>query len=241
MRCMNPQFFGDRHDLFKYDLIFTIMSRMKNDFTSFTFIPMLTKNRPPKNKDVAGTDNIQLWDVFNTLYGDGAAQGYFEGIQHYFISGGFRTRVFREHVFSHANRTEYFNFVLAQLPKNSLIFLDPDTGLKEDTATEKHLRYTELGNLFTELDDTSVLMVYQHHYRYRKKDENFPETIADNVQLEIGVRPFYIDDNSIMFLFLTKNPQLQEKLEGILEDYKKNYRRSFNQTSYNQPSVTETM
>lgn len=40
MKCMNPQFFGDPHDLFKYDLIFTIMERMKNDLSSFMFIHM---------------------------------------------------------------------------------------------------------------------------------------------------------------------------------------------------------
>ena len=75
MKCMNPQFFGDSHDLFKYDLIFTIMERMKNDLTSFTFIPMLTKNRPPTNKDIAGTGNLQLREVFNARFGDGAAPG----------------------------------------------------------------------------------------------------------------------------------------------------------------------
>ncbi|MCK9591584.1 MAG: hypothetical protein M0Q91_06220 [Methanoregula sp.] len=78
---MNPQFFGDNHDLFKYDLIFTIMDRMKEDLSSFTLFPMLTKNRPPKNKDNAGTGNPELWGIFNTLFGNGAAQGYFERIQ----------------------------------------------------------------------------------------------------------------------------------------------------------------
>jgi hypothetical protein len=106
---------------------------------------------------------------------------------------------------------------------NSLIFLDPDTGLKENGATQKHLRYSELRDLFLELDDKSILMIYQHHYRYRMKNQNFPESIADIVQQEIGTKPVYIDDNTIMFLFLTKKTYLKEKLEGILKDYKKKY------------------
>ena len=106
---MNPQFFGDRHDLFKYDLIFTIMDRMKNDLSSFMFIPMLTENRPPKNKDIAGMDNPELWEVFNTLFGDGAAQGYFEGIRQYFTSAGIRTTEFIKPDFSHSRRKEYFD------------------------------------------------------------------------------------------------------------------------------------
>jgi len=228
---MNPQFFGDRHDLFKYDLIFTIMDRMKNEISSFTFIPMLTKNHPPKNNDIAGTGNQELRLVFNTLFGDGAAQGYFEGIHQYFTSAGIRTTVFIKPVFSHSHRKEYFDFVRAQLPMNSLIFLDPDTGLKEKGATVKHLRYSELRNLFTELDDNSILMIYQHHNRYRTKNQNFSEAVSKKVFEEIGVRPACIDDNSIMFLFLTKNIPLKEKLEGVLEDYRKKYPRSFNNSS----------
>ena len=227
MNCMNPQFFGDRHDLFKYDLIFTNMDRMRYDLSSFTFIPMLTKNRLPKTNDIAGADNHQLREVFNTLFGDGAALGYFEGIRHYFISGGFRIKIFDE-PFSHSHRKEYFDNVRVQFPTNSLIFLDPDTGLKEDGTQEKHLRYTELTDLYKELDPSSILMVYQHHNRYRTKDQNFSESIADNVEQNIGERPVYIDNNSIMFLFLAKNTQLQEKLEGILNDYKKKYPGSFN-------------
>ena len=187
---------------------------------------MLTKNRPPKNKDNAGTDNLQLWQVFNTLFGDTAAQRYFEGIRQYFISGGINTIVFNKRVFSHSDRKEYFDFVRAQLPMNSLIFLDPDIGMKEEGATEKHLRYSELSDFFTDLDDNSILMVYQHHYRYKKPNMNFPEFIADNMQEKIATRPVYIDDNTIMFLFLTKNTHLKEKLEVILEDYKKKYPKS---------------
>jgi hypothetical protein len=225
---MNPHFFGDPHDLFKYDLIFTIMDQMENDLSLFTFIPMLTKNHRPKNKDIAGTKNHELWALFNTLLGDGAVEGYFEGIRQYFTSGGFRTIVSNKPIFSNSTRKEYFDVVCSHLLTNSLIFLDPDTGLKEDGATEKHLRYSELRDLFTELDDNSILMIYQHHYRYRTKNQNFPESIADKVQKEIGARPVYIDDNTIMFLFLTKKPHLKEKLEGILEDYKKKYPGSFN-------------
>jgi hypothetical protein len=70
------------------------MDRMNNDFSSFMFIPMLTKNRPQKNKDITGRNNPGLWALFNNLFGDGAAEGYFEGIRHYFASGGFKTIVF---------------------------------------------------------------------------------------------------------------------------------------------------
>jgi hypothetical protein len=81
---MNPHFFGDSHDLFKYDLIVSVMKEMSDELSSFTFVPMLTKNRPPEKKDIAGMDNRKLRECFNRILGDGAASRYFEALLQYF-------------------------------------------------------------------------------------------------------------------------------------------------------------
>ena len=140
---MNPQFFGDSHDLFKYDLIASIMQDLKEDLTSFTFVPMLTKNRKPKKKDIAGMDNDELWNFFNKFQGDDVADYYFKTIRKYFNSIGIKTKIFHKStlLFSKNNRVKYFDIVKADYPKNSLIFFDPDTGLQDHNITEKHLSY----------------------------------------------------------------------------------------------------
>ena len=224
---MNPQFFGDRHDLFKYDLITCIMKELRNDLSSFTFVPMLTKNRRPTKKSIAGNDNPELWNCFNEFCGDGAAEDYFKALHDYFAFKGIKLKIFDNRVFSQKNRREYFDSVRADLPKNSLIFFDPDTGLKDKNISEKHLAYSELRDFFSILDERSILMIYQHFYRFRNKHKNFPLAIVEQMREKTGMKPEYIDDNSIMFLFLVKNPGLQEKLHRALDLYKEKYKESF--------------
>lgn len=224
---MNPQYFGDAHDLFKYDLICTIMDQLRTELTSFIFIPMLTKNHPPTKKGVAGRENENLWKHFNKLFGDEIATNYFKEIKQFFESEGITTNIFSDSRFTHINREEYFKSVFSHVPEKTLVFLDPDTGLKEEKATEKHLKYSELRHFITVLDNSSLLMVYQHFFRDRKKYSNFPEEIASQVDDKIGQRPLWLSDNSIMFIFLTKNKELRKKLENILTMYKERYPVSF--------------
>jgi hypothetical protein len=226
---MNPQFFGDSHDLFKYDLIASIMQDLKEDLTSFTFVPMLTKNRKPKKKDIAGMDNDELWNFFNKFQGDDVADYYFKTIRKYFNSIGIKTKIFHKStlLFSKNNRVKYFDIVKADYPKNSLIFFDPDTGLQDHNITEKHLSYSELKDFFDRMDNHSILMVYQHFFRDRKKHSDFPSAIASLVKEKINVNPIKIDDDSIMFLFLVRDPDLKQKLERAHDLYKKKYKGSF--------------
>jgi hypothetical protein len=55
---MNPHFFGDRHDLFKFDLLAWAMKELRDDLSSFYFVPLLTKNRRWAKRDVAGRYGI---------------------------------------------------------------------------------------------------------------------------------------------------------------------------------------
>jgi hypothetical protein len=129
--------------------------------------------------------------------------------------------------FSHQDRKEYFDSVRAMLPENSLIFFDPDTGLKGRGATEKHLTYSELKDFLTIMDGKSILMVYQHFYRDRTKHRDFPAAVASRVTDETGETPVYINDNTIVFLFLVRSPGLKEKLQRALDRYRKKYKGSF--------------
>ena len=84
----------------------------------------------------------------------------------------------------------------------------------------------KLRAFFTDLDDNSILMIYQHYYRYKKPSLDFFGNLLRTL-CKRRMRLVYIDDNTIMFLFLTKNTHLKEKLEVIPEDYRKKYPGSF--------------
>jgi hypothetical protein len=225
---MNQQYFGDPHDLFKFDLIFTIMSQVKPQLKSFMFIPMLTEYRPSLKDAIAGMKNKKLRKCFNKFSGENGAKKYFKEIKGYFESENIKTNIFPDMEFSQKSRREYFENIFSHIPKKSLIFLDPDTGLQADEKAEKkHLKFSELQEIFSRIDDNSILMIYQHFYRDRKKHPNFPAFMVSFVEKQIKERPLYISDNSIMVLFLTKNENLRKNLEMVLNQYKEKYPKSF--------------
>jgi hypothetical protein len=100
-----------------------------------------------------------------------------------------------------------------------LIFIDPDTGIKEKGATEKHLTFSELNHFYELLDNKSILMVYQHYQHRKPPAPDEPKRKFNEVSTLTGATPIIIADNSVMFLFLTKNPDLYESLTRILRNY----------------------
>jgi hypothetical protein len=190
---------------------------------------MLTDYRPSKKDAIAGMKNKKLGKCFNKFYGDKGAAKYFKEIKQYFESEDIKTNIFPDLVFSQKSRSEYFEKIFSHIPKKSLIFLDPDTGLQADEKAEKqHLKFSELQEIVSRIDDDSILMIYQHFYQNRKKYPNFPSYMVPFVEKQIKERPLYISDNSIMFLFLTKNENLRKNLEMVLNQYKEKYPKSFN-------------
>jgi len=227
---MNQQFFGDNRDLFKYDLVFAIMSRAKPRLKSFMLVPMLTGYRPSEKDAVAGMKNKKLRRCFHKFTGEKGALKYYREIQGYFESGNINVTIFPspDFEFSQKNRAKYFKKMSAQMSKRSLIFLDPDTGIQADGKAEKqHLKFSELQEIYNQIDDGSVLMVYQHFYRDRKNPTDFPAHMAALVEEQTKEKPLFISDNSIMFLFLTKDEKLKKNLGKVLNDYKKQYPKSF--------------
>jgi len=227
---MNQQFFGDNRDLFKYDLVFAIMSRAKPRLKSFMLVPMLTGYRPSEKDVVAGMKNKKLMRCFHKFTAGKGALKYYREIQGYFESGDINVTIFPspDFEFSQKNRARYFKKMSAHMPKRSLIFLDPDTGIQADEKAEKqHLKFSELQEIYNQVDDGSVLMVYQHFYRDRKNPHDFPEYMAALVEKQTKEKPLVISDNSIMFLFLTKDEKLKKNLEKVLNDYRKQYPKSF--------------
>jgi hypothetical protein len=189
---------------------------------------MLTDYRPSKKDGIAGMKNKKLGKCFNKFSGGKGTAKYFKEIKQYFESEDIKTNIFPDLVFSQKNRSEYFEKIFSSIPKKSLIFLDPDTGLHADEKAEKqHLKFSELQELFKIIDNDSILMMYQHFYRDRKTIPNFPAYMESLVEKHIKERPLFISDNSIMFLFLTKNESLRKNLEMVLNQYKEQYPKSF--------------
>jgi hypothetical protein len=132
----------------------------------------------------------------------------------------------KENTFSQQTRSAYFSSVVEDFPTGCLLFVDPDTGIKERNFNAKHLTFTELKELWDNLDTESILMIYQHFQKFRTTGRSDPNSKAADVTRLIGASPLIIADNTVMFIFLTKNRELRTELKDILKNYQKTVHNS---------------
>jgi hypothetical protein len=222
---MNPKTFGDTKDLFKYDLITSIIKGLKGGIDRIIIVPMLTKY-DPKFKGNPGCRNTNLIACFRRLRRTEDIDHYYDELKSYIKElkadikkEKVRVRIEKNEIFSHQKRDEYFQAIYENFPAAALIFIDPDTGIKEKDFTEKHLSYAELKKMYELLDNESVLMVYQHYLRRRLPGPDEPKRKFQDMVNLTGTHPLVIADNTVMFLFLTKNPELHDTLTEILRNY----------------------
>jgi hypothetical protein len=222
---MNAKYFGDTKDLFKYDLITSLIKGFKGSIDRVVIVPMLTKY-DPDFKGNPGCRNTDLIACFRRLRRTEEVDHYYDELKSYIKElktdinkKKVRIRIEKNEIFSKQKRDQYFQSIYENFPDSSLIFIDPDTGIKEKNVTEKHLAFSELKTFYDHLDDESILMVYQHYQRRRPPAPDEPKRKFKDVATLTDATPIIIADNTVMFLFLTKNPELYESLTRILRNY----------------------
>ncbi len=231
---MNRMFFGDLRDLFKFDLVRHIMKAFP-ELGNFTFVPMLTEDEEKigikkgakrdlalaQKKGKAGTKNLELMKDMGRLQEIDDDLEYFRGITSYFKKENIIVDVLHKDTFSHENRENYFNWMFANFPAKSLIFLDPDIGLEVRNPTQRHLLYEEVKRVFDRMDNDSVLMIYQHLPRVTRA--GYIAKRCRELADVTGCMPETITDNEIVFFILTKNPRVRTRLCAVLGDYSSQY------------------
>ena len=222
---MNPKLFGDTRDLFKYDLITSVIRGFKGRIDHIVIVPMLTKYDPTFRGN-PGCRNTDLIACFRRLRRTEEVDHYYDELKSYLKElkadirkEKVRVRIEKGAIFSHRKRGEYFQGIWENFPAASLIFVDPDTGIKEKDITEKHLSFPELKKFYELLDNESILMVYQYYQGRRKPGPGVPEQKYRDVLALTGAAPLIIADNTVMFLFLTKNMELRDRLAEVLRNY----------------------
>jgi hypothetical protein len=222
---MNPKFIGDTKDLFKYDLISSIIKGFKGSIDRIVIVPMLTKY-DPNFKGNPGCRNTNLIACFRRLRRTEEVDHYYDELKSYIKElkadikkEKVRVRIEKDEIFSQENRDKYFRGIYDNFPTAALVFVDPDTGIKEKNFTQKHLSFSELKKMYELLDNESILMIYQHYMRRRLPGSNEPKKKFQEILQLTGASPIVIADNTVMFLFLTKNPDLHDRLTEILRNY----------------------
>ncbi|MCK9593029.1 MAG: hypothetical protein M0Q91_13575 [Methanoregula sp.] len=224
---MNVKFFGDSKDLFKYDLITDILKNFHGKIDRLVIVPMLTSYYP-RFRGNTGCRNKNLIECFRRFRTKEDVDNYYTTLRQYFKdlkeSIGIkkvRVRIEKDETFSQQTRSVYFSGIFEHFPQACLLFIDPDTGVKENNYTAKHLSFAELKEFWDRLDNESVLMIYQHFQRNQVLGSSDPHSKAAAISRFIGISPLIIADTAVMFIFLIKNPELRSELKEILKNYEK--------------------
>jgi hypothetical protein len=231
---MNHRYFGDTRDLFKFDLVRHIMKSLP-ELEGFTFVPMLTETNDTKNRKSAryndldtayrsgkaGSQNRELKDHLERLQEISDDVEYLDGIVTYFTREKIRIDITGRQKFTSRNQDSYFRSIFEAFPGNSLIFLDPDTGISESKADQKHVLLADIKKIYDHMDQGSVLMIYQHFPRVNH--EKYVRRLCTQLEECTGSGTVIITDNEIVFFLLAKNQKLESRLRNTLECYADTY------------------
>ncbi|MFZ2074234.1 MAG: hypothetical protein WB986_00785 [Methanoregula sp.] len=231
---MNVRYFGDTRDLFKFDLVRHIMKSLP-ELAGFTFVPMLTgtesgkyrKNSAKKDLEKAyrsgsaGSQNRDLREHLTRLQEIDDDLEYISAISEYFDKEMILIAVPGRQRFTNHDRDTYFRSVFDKFPKNSLICIDPDTGLGGESPNSKHLLFSEVKTVYDRMDNGSILMIYQHFPRIKR--EEYVRRGCMQLEKRTGAYPAIITDNEIVFFMLVKNQKMAARLRSVLECYADTY------------------
>jgi alkylated DNA nucleotide flippase Atl1 len=170
---MKNQYFGDRRDFFKFELLLDLATCHQR--RRLLVVPMLTPN------DSTGEGNV-------TTYECGARRrGLFDSLRHAVALGERDIRVLRDvlprcgteilsyrdsEYFDNESRQAYFDGVPTDSLAGSVVFLGPDIGLETGTTSymrsngsDKYLLYSDLSQIAARASNDSIFVVYQHLQR----------------------------------------------------------------------------
>jgi hypothetical protein len=223
------KYFGDDRDFFKYDLITHIFSET-SCLDNYVFIPMLTEHRIDNEGNVAPKHNgDRSDDLFQFIsHCPNKSLNHWESWLETSVQSYKTVEPVDRTFFSDVNRLSYWKkFEGIINTENSLIFVDPDTGLEtgspsylQKAGREKYLLNTELQHLIENLSESSVLMIYQHLQRNKKRHDMDVEKKIDQVEsIDDSILVSAYREDDLAFLFIAKKTELHNDVFNVLTEY----------------------
>lgn len=227
--AMKNQYFGDRNDYFKYDLLISLAGQLATQ--KLSVIWMLTEN------DRSGSG--QMID-----YGKGAGDtGLYrflqkslkEGVRNvirldeYFKEAGYEFEYYpygAERPFLHRDRAAYFDGIPRENLDNAVVFMDPDNGLEVksigDGNGDRYVTHNDVAAIYNRMGNTSILVIYQHLPRVHRKLFLY-STFSRLVEKLDCSMPVSIRDNLISFIIFAKTKQRQKEVRQALQEYTRSH------------------
>lgn len=215
---MKNQYFGDKRDLFKFDLLLDLMASGR--FGQLAYVPMLTPGDSTGEGKLTGRDAAghrpELFAFLNEQRSLRALdirnwREYFSRTKD-FVYRGYRDD--RDN-YSFDDRVAYFSGIDEKWIRGSCILVDPDIGIQRRTHTymtqrgrEKYLFIDDLEQLLDRSQD-SLIIVYQHLQKHAGRRLG---NIANDVEvlsrrLNLPAVPF-IHEDDLAFYAVTRDESL---------------------------------
>lgn len=209
------QYFGDKRDYFKWNLISDLTECQANN-KSLTYLPMLTHN---------DSTNEGLFIVYPVAEGNKYIHDYLcdclnrkyrniKALRTMFSDLGIKYEHYWDNqYFAEDERNEYFASIPSSSLENTLIFIDPDVGIEPKSRSyminngiEKYLLWSDIEVILSKLRPNTTLLIYQHlQFNAHKitSDLNSKCEKLESICPEMSVD--YIRDKDVAFLAVHKN------------------------------------
>jgi hypothetical protein len=230
---MKHQYFGDRRDLFKYDLLLDVLSAIPT-LERLTFVPMLTPDDDSRQGNqiavLPGDRNPALAEFLNDCRQEKRRD--LRALREFMQEARVVYEPYRDNdFFNHSNRAEYFASIPASSLTKALVFLDPDIGLEPSSlrqlrrgGPEKYLLYSEVAELVRRADPSCTVIVYQHLQRNKlriagdimEKALKLAKTVS---AMSIG----YVTDDDVVFYGLGTTQGVHDALIREFERHGKKH------------------
>jgi hypothetical protein len=221
---LKNQYFGDRRDLFKYDLLLDLIE--SHGSNRLAFIPMLTPNDGSGEGRLTPADRRSrrpaLFDFLKACLDAGKRD--IRKLRELMPQFGVDYLPFRDaDWFTQGNRTEYFEAVPSEYLRESVVFFDPDIGLETGTlgymlrqGPEKYLLYPELLTVWSRMPDESVLVVYQHLQNNAQKREGDVLRRINDLTCRLGTVTWAVRWNDLAFLVAVRQATKASQIRTTL-------------------------
>jgi len=223
---MKNQYFGDRNDFFKYDLVLSLIEKIEN-LKCFTFIPMLTEDDGSSDGALTKYDGSRRKELDDFLKdcikkSDRKVKNLRSFMSKY---EQIEYRPYKDdEYFLHAEREQYFDNIHSSILNESVILIDPDNGFEVKSMRSgtghKYINYNELSNIYAQMDSNSLIIVYQHMPRV-KRELFFAQAGEKICNCTNTKNLMCLSDNRIVFFIMTKTDELKDKIWELLNNYNK--------------------
>ncbi len=217
---MKNQYFGDKKDVFKFGVCLKLLKDLK--ISKFTWIAMRTLDEEEEPYKDFGWVDLELRRFFNRLrqpqnLSITLIEGFFK--EHYDTV----ERFIYYRTFTSDYRKDYFESINEEKLRDTLILVDPDTGLEVKTMNRKpdqYLKFDELKCLFNKMNKNSILSVFQH--KRREKFEELLEKLKEDINKKLlNPKPkllaVWSNKAQVMMILLFKDAELYKDAQKCLK------------------------